>query len=143
MLYLDTSALVKIIRPEPESADLRNWLDDRTSQLMATSAVAEIELPRALRRLGEVERLPHAIELLEDLLVIEIDADVRRTAADFSEPLLRSLDAIHVASAYQLRPDLSAIITYDIRMANAVDPTVMVVSPGATAAVAGTAAGRS
>lgn len=51
--------------------------------------------------------------------------------ADRSDPLVRSLDAIHVASAYQLRPDLSAIITYDRRMANAVDPSVTVVSPGA------------
>jgi hypothetical protein len=143
MLYLDTSALMKVIRPEPESAELRNWLDDRPDQLLATSALAEVELPRALRRLGEVERLSQAFELLEDLLVIEIDAEVRRTAAGLPEPLLRSLDAIHVASAYQLRPDLTAIITYDLRMAGAIDSAVTVVGPGASAMAAGPAAGRS
>jgi hypothetical protein len=143
MLYLDTSALVKVVRPEPESVDLRNWLDDRPDQLLATSALAEVELPRALRRLGEVERLSQAFELLEDLLVIEIDAEVRRAAAGLPEPLLRSLDAIHVASAYQLRPDLTAIITYDVRMADAIDPAVTVVGPGSSAVAAEPAAGRS
>lgn len=134
MLYLDTSALVKIVRPEPESAALRDWLATQPDQLLATSALAEVELPRALHRIGEIERLTRAAELLEDLLIIEIDTYVRRAAADLPEPLLRSLDAIHVASAHQLRPDLSAVLTYDRRMAAAIDPAVTVASPGATEA---------
>lgn len=132
MLYLDTSALVKMVRPEPETAALRDWLDAQPDQLLATSALAEVELPRALHRIGETERLARAAELVEDLLLIEIDAHVRRAAADLPEPLLRSLDAIHVASAHQLLPDLSAVITYDRRMAAAIDPAVTVASPGAT-----------
>ncbi|MGH3683018.1 MAG: type II toxin-antitoxin system VapC family toxin [Natronosporangium sp.] len=134
MLYLDTSALMKIVRPEPETVALRDWLAAQPDQLLATSALAEVELPRALHRIGETERLSRAVELLEDLLIIEIDTYVRRAAADLPEPLLRSLDAIHVASAHQLRPDLSAVITYDRRMAAAVDPAVTVASPGATGA---------
>ena len=136
MLYLDTSALVKIIRPEPETADLRAWLDAQHEQLLATSALAEVELPRALRRIGESERLPEVAELLADLLIIEIDEQVRSTAAGLPEPLLRSLDAIHIASAYQLQPDLAAIVTYDTRMAAAVDPAIPVASPGAAEPVA-------
>jgi predicted nucleic acid-binding protein len=131
MFYLDTSALVKIVRPEPESAELRTWLEDDPERLLVTSALAEVELVRALRRVGETERLASAAELLESLLVIEVDAEVRRMAAQLSDPLLRSLDAIHIASAYQLQPDLTALITYDHRMANAVESTVTVVSPGA------------
>jgi hypothetical protein len=131
MFYLDSSALVKIVRPEPESAELHAWLEGEPDRLLVTSALAEVELARALRRVGEMERVASAAELLESLLVIEVDADVRRLAADLSDPLLRSLDAIHIASAYQLRPDLSAIITYDHRMASAVDSAVTVVSPGA------------
>lgn len=131
MLYLDTSALVKILRPEPESRQLRAWLEDRSDLLLATSALAEIELPRALRRIGEIERLQRVAPLLEDLLVIEIDPEVRRAAAELADPHLRSMDAVHVASAYQLRPDLSAVVTYDLRMARAVDPATTVASPGA------------
>lgn len=131
MLYLDTSVLVKILRPEPESRQLRAWLEDRSDLLLATSALAEIELPRALRRIGEVERLQRATQLLEDLLVIEIDPEVRRTAAGLTDPPLHLWDAVHVASAYQLRPDLSAVVTYDRRMARAVDPAITVASPGA------------
>lgn len=108
MLYLDTSALLKIVRPEPETAELRAWLDDRPEQLLATSALAEVELPRALLRLGEEDCLTEAVELLADLLVVEIDLPVRTTAYELSGPLLRSLDAIHLATAYELRPDLSA-----------------------------------
>lgn len=141
MLYLDTSALVKIIRPEPESAELRAWVDDRPDLLLATSALAEVELTRALLRLGEEDRLTDAVALLADMLIVEIDWQVRAAAAELAEPVLRSLDAIHLASAYELRPDLSAIITYDRRMAAAVDPAVTVASPGAAEPLPAPAAG--
>jgi len=50
MLYLDTSALVKLIRPEPESAALTAWLNARAGEAAVTSALTEVELPRAIRR---------------------------------------------------------------------------------------------
>lgn len=137
VIYLDTSALVKVVRPEPETSHLRGWLDRQAGALLVTSALSEVELPRALRRIDEEDRLLRATELFEDLLIIEIDPELRRAAAALADPLLRSLDAIHIASAYELRPDLTAIVTYDVRMARAVDPEVTVVSPGADPARSG------
>jgi uncharacterized protein len=123
MLYLDTSALVKLVRPEPESIALAAWLNARAGEAIVTSALTEVELPRAIRR-ADPARLADIAAVLARLARFEIDAAVRATAAAYTDPALRLLDAIHLATADQLRSSgktISAIVTYDSRLAQAAE----------------------
>jgi len=132
MIYLDTAALVKLLRREPESDELADWLDERVEVLLVTSALSEVELPRALRRIAPalVAGVP---ALLERLARHEIDTTVRATAAAYATIELRSLDAIHLATAQVvLGPRLTSFVTYDRRLlAGARDLSLPVASPGA------------
>jgi uncharacterized protein len=121
VIYLDTAAVVKLIRVEPESAALVQWLNQQSVQPLVASALIEIELPRALRR-SQPEVLGMAAAVLRRLHRIEIDAAVRATAAAYVEPTLRALDAIHLATAEFLiasgKP-ITAFVTYDKRLSEA------------------------
>lgn len=132
MIYLDTAALMKLVRREAESDALVEWLDGRPEALLVTSMLAEVELPRALRRV-EPELLPAVPELMQRLARHEIDAVVRSTAAGYASAALRSLDAIHLATAeVVLGRRITAFVTYDQRLlATAKERSLPVASPGA------------
>jgi predicted nucleic acid-binding protein len=116
MIYLDTAALVKLVRREVESVALVDWIADRPDELLVSSALAEVELPRALRR-TEPALLPAVPGVLGRIAVYEIDELVRSTAAAYDDPAIRSLDAIHLATADAvLADDLTAFVTYDRRL---------------------------
>jgi uncharacterized protein len=121
VIYLDTAAVVKLIRVEPESRALVSWLNQQPVQPLVASALIEIELPRALRR-SQPEVLGMAAAVLRRLHRIEIDAAVRATAAAYVEPTLRTLDAIHLATAEFLiasgKP-ITAFVAYDKRLSEA------------------------
>ncbi len=119
MIYLDTSAIVKLIRPELESDELTEWLNSRQTEHVITSKLAEVEVPRALRR-EEPARLAAVPSVLAHLDRLDIDDVVRATAGAYPFPHLRSLDAIHLATADQLVASgktISAFVTYDKRLA--------------------------
>lgn len=121
MLYLDTSALVKLVRPEPESNALAAWLNARAGEAAVTSVLTEVELARAIRR-SSPDRLADVAAVLARLARFEIDAAIRATAAAYTDPGLRSLDAIHLATADQLRSSgktISSFVTYHSRLARA------------------------
>ena len=115
MLYADSSALVKLVLAETESDALDAYLGDRP---LASSAFARTELVRAVRRLRP-DREEAAIALLASLDFIDINREVLTRAATLPPPQLRSLDAIHLASALALGEELEALLTYDARMAEA------------------------
>lgn len=118
MIYLDTSAIVKLIRPEAESAAITGWLNAHGSQRTVTSVLAEVEVPRALRR-DEPARLGAIAGVMARLDRLAIDDAVRATAAADPYPLLRSLDAIHLATADLLvaaGKTVTAFVTCDKRM---------------------------
>jgi uncharacterized protein len=116
MIYLDTTALVKLVRPEAESEALADWLDARADSMLVSSALVEVELPRALRR-TEPELLSEVPALLAQVARYEIDDLVRSTAAAYPERELRSLDAIHLATAQAVFGGrLTAFVTYDRRL---------------------------
>lgn len=134
MLYLHTSALVKLIRIEAESDELGEWLDLRTEMRWITSALTEIELPRAIRAVAP-EGLPSVPSVLARLDRFDIDPIVRATAAAYSDPALRSLDAIHLATAHIAASltTLAAMVTYDDRLGEAAQAHgIAIAAPGKT-----------
>lgn len=125
-LYLDASALAKLVIFERETPDLRTAVRDRA---IATSHVAVVEVTKAAARAGS-EADPSQILALVTLLAF--DTRVAALAATTGGPSLRSLDAIHVASAVLLGPDLESFITYDTRQAEAARAAgLRVIAPGA------------
>ena len=114
--YLDSSALVKLAVREPESAALRRYLRRRRS--LVSSALARTEVARALLPLG-----PEAIQRGKDVLatvdLIRVSDRILNAAGALLPADLRSLDAIHLATARDLGDDLARIVTYDPRMTRA------------------------
>ena len=135
MIYLDTAALVKLIRREPESDELADWLAARAETMLVTSSLAEVELPRALRRV-EPDLVAAVPALLERVARYEIDELVRTTAGAYSSPDLRSLDAIHMATAHTVFGGrLTSFVTYDKRLMGAAEELGLpVASPGRSTA---------
>lgn len=116
MIYLDTAALVKLVRREAASDELVEWLNGQVDRIFVSSALVEVELPRALRR-SEPALLTAAPSVLAHISVYDVDETVRTTAAAYQDPLIRSLDAIHLATADAvLGDDLTAFVTYDQRL---------------------------
>jgi predicted nucleic acid-binding protein len=131
MIYLDTAALVKLVRREVESDALVDWIADHPDDLLVSSVLAEVELPRALRR-TEPALLAAVPGVLGRLAVYEIDELVRNAAAAYDDLSIRLLDAIHLATADAvLGDDLTAFVTYDRRLlAAAKDLGLPIASPG-------------
>lgn len=121
MIYLDTSAVVKLVNAEQQSDALADWLDDRSEIRWVSSALVEVELARAIIRSGRLEQLAAIPAVMARLDLFEIDDVVRTTAASFQDPGLRSLDAIHLATASVAASvaSLAALVTYDKRLAAA------------------------
>ena len=122
LLYLDASAIVKLIRAEPETPSLRKFIGD--ADLVASQLVVA-EVPRAIRRAVESDpQLPlesllgQARAVLAAIALHRLDRAVLAAAGAISEPLLRTLDAVHVVAAVDLAP-LDAFVTYDERQAAA------------------------
>ena len=116
LTYLDSSALVKLAVAEPESRALRRYLSRR--QPLASSALARTELARALMALGP-EALARGEEVLRRVQLLRVNDRVLHDAGRLQPPELRSLDAIHLASAKALGPAVKQIVTYDERLAAA------------------------
>lgn len=118
--YLDASALVKLMRPEPESEALLAALE-RWSVRIASEIVA-VELGCTARRLGGADLLDRAEAITDGLELIPCSAAIReRAAATAFEPPLRALDAIHLATALELGEDLGTFVAYDDRLRRAAD----------------------
>ncbi len=121
LLYLDTSAVVKLVRPEAHSAALTAWLRASWSGRVVSSVLLEVELPRAIRR-SAPDRLDRVPAILAGFDLVTLSDDVVRTAAGFADPLLRSLDAVHLASAQLIAaatPGFQALVAYDTRLLGA------------------------
>jgi hypothetical protein len=127
LLYLDSSALVKVVVPEPESRALREAL--RSWPERVSSVVAEIEVERVGRRLGG-GAIRRARSVLARVALVELDEEVRRRAAGLGPAELGPVDAIHLATALTLGDDLGALCAYDTILVDAAAATgVDVVAP--------------
>ena len=111
--YLDSSAIVKLAVREPESLALRRYL--RRRQPLVSTALARTEVLRALLPAGD-EALARGRAVLQRLDLIRVNDRILNAAGVLRPSGLRSLDAIHLATAQQLGDELSALVTYDVRM---------------------------
>ena len=124
VIYLDTSALVKLVIAEPESQALRRFL--RAESQRASCTLARVEVLRAVRSHG-AKATARARQVLRRVDLIQLDEDLLDDAATLDAGVLRSLDAIHLAAARTLGDELTAVVTYDGRMAAAADVLGLVV----------------
>lgn len=121
MIYLDSAAVVKLVRLETESTVLITWLNRQPSLPLVASTLVEVEVSRALRR-SQPDVLGGVAAVLARLYRVEINSAVRAIAGAYPEPMLRSLDAIHLATADLLIASgktITAFVTYDKRLAEA------------------------
>lgn len=127
--YMDSSALVKLGVDEAESIALREWLAGRD---LVASEIADVEVERTIRRVVDPKRFDEALATaLDGVFFYTLDPLLRREAGRLQPAAIRSPDAIHIATALRLAPELEAVITYDMRMAQAAERAGLPVrSPG-------------
>jgi len=118
LYYVDTSAAIKLLVEETHSKAFAVFYDARADAEWVSSALLRIEITRAIARAKPV-LLPDARDLLLAFSYIAIDDEIIEAAMTEPDRSLRSLDAIHLATARLLGPDLDAIVTYDDRLATA------------------------
>lgn len=118
MIYLDSSALMKLIRREAETAALQSWLAERRSESAATSELGRVEVLRAAGRSGR-QAFAEAHVVVGDVDLVPLDRGVQDLATAVGGPHLRTLDALHLASAMLLRDHLTAFVAYDERLLGA------------------------
>ena len=129
MIALDSSALVKLVLDEPESAALETWLSGRSPLTVTASDLVRVEVIRAVAR-ADSAGVPRARTLLAGVDLVPVSRDVLEVAADLGPPSLRTLDALHLATALSLGSALDAFVVYDERLARAAtDAGLPVVTP--------------
>lgn len=119
MIYLDASALVKLVKREPETDALRSHLVQR-DLAVASSSIAAIELNRAvLRTGGEALVLDRARQVIAELDLLPVDQGIVESASAIEPAALRTLDAVHLASALRIGDGLVEFVCYDGRLSEA------------------------
>jgi predicted nucleic acid-binding protein len=122
LFYVDSSALVKLVRDERETPPLRRFLAGAD---LVTCELVLAELPRAVRRAGALDPtlrlgllLSRTEELLEAVALRPLDRPLLLAAGALAEPSLRALDALHVAAAVDVFPH-DGFVSYDERQSAA------------------------
>jgi predicted nucleic acid-binding protein len=142
MIYLDSSAFFKLILPEPETDALRSWLATHSDLPIVSSAITRTEVPRAVGR-EDPRALPRSFRIIRRVGKVTLTDDLLELAASLEPATLRSLEAIHLASALTIKRDLKAFIAYDKRLlAAARGSGLPTASPGGDALVTRLPAGR-
>jgi len=136
LIYLDSSAIVKLAHAEVHSDALRDWLDARIDVGWTSSVLAEIETFRALARYAssDVSRLAPVLDQIE---LLPLGRRTRMRAQAIQPMTVRSLDAIHIATALGRGARITAFVGYDGRMNAAAKAAGLPVNtPGIDAALA-------
>jgi len=115
-LYVDTSGLAKLVLHETEGPALKSYLGEN-ELTMVSSELTEVELVRVVARVDAgLVRL--ARNLLDSLFLLPITSSVRRAAGELFPGKIKSLNAIHLTTALEIKDDLAGLLTYDNRMAD-------------------------
>jgi len=125
LVYLDSSAFVKLITPEAETRALGAYL--RRWSMVVSATLLRTEALRAATRASPATVLA-VRRALRDVAFVELSRDLLDLAGTLTPPGLRSLDAVHVAAALSLGDDLDELVTYDVRMAAAATASGLVVT---------------
>jgi hypothetical protein len=134
MIYLDSSALVKLALTEPESAALVRWLAERSGQPLVSSALHRAEVPRAVWA-AEPGALPRAYRLVRRIARVALTPAILDDSATLPPQGLNPAHAIHLASALAVWQDLTAFVAYDqALLAAAAQAGLPVAAPGRNAA---------
>ena len=129
LYYADTSAVIKLLVEETDSKAFAAFYDAHNDAEWVSSALLRIEVTRAVTR-AMPALLPDARDMLLAFSCIAIDDDIVEGAMNEPDRSLRSLDAIHLATARILAPELDALVTYDDRLLTAAtDAGLVTVSP--------------
>lgn len=129
-MYCDTSALAKLVLAEEESRSLKSAIDSSGCQL-ASSVISEVELFRACRR-NSIDLVETATQVLAQVVLLPLTTSMILKASEVEPAGLRSLDAIHLATALEIFKDVESFVTYDKCLAAAGrDAGLRVMSPGA------------
>jgi predicted nucleic acid-binding protein len=129
VIYLDSSALVKLALAEPESAALAAWLAERADQPLVSSALHRTEVLRAIW-LAEPGALPRGQRIIRRIGRVTLSYDVLDNAATLPPAGLGTAGAIHLASALAIRRDLVSFVAYDKALLDAArDAGLPVASP--------------
>jgi predicted nucleic acid-binding protein len=127
VIYLDTSATVKLVTAEQESSALIDWINAHPDEHLATSAIGHIELFRAATRAGAAATAV-ARNIASTIDTLVLTDTIAAIAATIPPAELRTLDAIHLATAHAHRPSITAFCAYDRRLLEAAEsqdlPTV-------------------
>lgn len=118
MIYLDTSAAAKLVHPEAQSEALAVFLADQLTVPLVSSALLYPELVRAVSR-HRPELASRAVALVRRIMTVPLAGDIVVSAATIGSPVLRTLDALHLATAVTVAAELRAFVTYDKRLADA------------------------
>jgi predicted nucleic acid-binding protein len=128
-IYLDTSALAKLVVTETESGALRAWLSEHRGTPLMTNSIGAVELQRLAARVSQ-QATSAAVLLLTRIDLLSLTPGALAAAAQLPPPEVRTLDALHLASAAEVG-DLEVLVTYDRRMRTAaIDYGLSVQSPG-------------
>ena len=129
MIYLDSSALIKLAVAEPETAALTSYLGKRGDQALVSSSLHRSEVLRAIWR-AEPGALPRAQRMIRRVSLVSLSHDLLDNAATLPPDGLSTTAAIHLASALALKRDLTAFVCYDKRLLAAAESAGLpVVSP--------------
>ena len=118
LYYADTSAVIKLLAEEEHSIALAEFYDQHTDAEWVSSALLKIELTRTVTRVMPV-LMPDARDLLRAFSYVSIDDDIVAAAMNEPDRGLRSLDAIHLATARIFGAELDALVSYDDRLLRA------------------------
>ena len=120
MIYLDSSALVKLALAEPETAALTDYLSTRADQALVSSSLHRAEVLRAIWR-SEPGALPRAQRIIRRVSIISLTHDLLDNAATLPPSGLSTTAAIHLASALAVKRDLTAFLCYDKQLNEAAE----------------------
>jgi hypothetical protein len=120
VIYLDSSALVKLALAEPESDALASFLAARQGQALVSSTVHRAEVLRAIWR-AEPGALPRAQRIIRRVSVVSLTHDLLDNAATQAPASLGTTAAIHLVSALTIKRDLTAFVCYDRRLLDAAE----------------------
>jgi len=122
VIYFDSSALLKFVKPEKESHALRDWrVAQPLDSELVTSQLAVLEISRTLMRAGvDHQRVPYVVgQAVRGLFLIDVTTTVLTRARSYGIQRLGSLDAIHLATADPFLAEMASFVTYDAELAAA------------------------